>query len=176
MTNKQSAIRDPQSAMPPPTGFKFIDLPDAAQTLGITRLQMLEWVEQGKIKPFMGKGQSSVFRRVDVEKLAAALGIGAAEVAEEAAPEGVQEAQETAQDSATGAPATIRRKRRDPIKLIGTRLSMDSRWAEISDEDIATWLDAIEAVQFDRVRRVAHLAIERLNHVLSAIDADPRAR
>ena|SRR5687768_7560168 len=162
--------------MPPPTGFKFIDLPDAAQTLGITRLQMLEWVEQGKIRPFIGKGQSSVFRRSDVEKLAAALGIRAVAEAEEALPEGAQDAEEAAQAATTAVPTTIRRKRRDPIKLIGTRLSMDSRWAEISDEDIATWLDAIEAVQFDRVRRVAHLAIERLNHIVAAIDADPRAR
>jgi hypothetical protein len=160
--------------MPPPTGFKFIDLPDAAQKLGITRLQMLEWVEQGKIKPFMGKGQSSVFRSSDVEKLAATLGIEApqAESAPITSPAGEESTPDATSDAA---PSATRRKRRDPIKLIGTRLSMDSRWAEISDEDIATWLDAIEAVQFDRVRRVAHIAIERLNRVLSAIDADPRS-
>jgi predicted DNA-binding transcriptional regulator AlpA len=160
--------------MPPPTGFKFIDLPDAAQKLGITRLQMLDWVEQGKIKPFMGKGQSSVFRSSDVEKLASALAIEAApeEGASTIPPAGEESTPDATPDAA---PTTTRRKRRDPIKLIGTRLSMDSRWAEISDEDIATWLDAIEAVQFDRVRRVAHIAIERLNRVLSAIDADPRS-
>ena len=49
----------------PPAGFKFIDLPDAAQRLGITRLKMLEWVGEGKIKPFSGSASkaSSVRRR-----------------------------------------------------------------------------------------------------------------
>ena len=44
-------------------------------------------------------------------------------------------------------------------------ISMDSRWAEISDKDIATWLDALEPVQFERVHKVAELAIERLRRV-----------
>jgi predicted type IV restriction endonuclease len=67
-------------------------------------------------------------------------------------------------------------RRRDPVKLIGTRLSMDSRWAEISDEDIATWLDAIERVQFERVRKVANLSIERLRRVLEMMDAFEKAK
>jgi hypothetical protein len=58
-----------------------------------------------------------------------------------------------------------RTRRRDAIKLMGTRLSMDSRWAEMSDQDIATWLDALEPVQFERIRRVTEIAIERLKRV-----------
>jgi hypothetical protein len=158
--------------MTSPPGFKFIDLADAAQKLGLTRLQMLEWVEQGKIKPFMGKGQSSVFRAADVEKLLASLGTTTPR--EEEAVAADDDAGDEPQEVASGPPRRV--KRRDPIKLIGTRLSMDSRWAEISDEDIATWLDSIEAVQFDRVRRVAHIAIERLNRVVAAMDNDPRSR
>jgi hypothetical protein len=148
----------------PSTGFKFIDLPDAAQRLGITRLKLLEWVGEGKIRPFSGSGQQSVFRAADVEKLAQELGIpapGSAAPAQEIAQASVQET------SGTTVPSTIRPKRRDPVKLIGTRLSMDSRWAEISDEDIATWLDAIEPVQYDRVRKVATLTIERLQRVMA---------
>jgi hypothetical protein len=148
----------------PPTGFKFIDLPDAAQRLGITRLKLLEWVGEGKIRPFSGSGQQSVFRAADVEKLAQELGIpapGSAAPTQEIIQASAQEA------SGTTVPSTIRPKRRDPVKLIGTRLSMDSRWAEISDEDIATWLDAIEPVQYDRVRKVATLTIERLQRVMA---------
>src|SRR5207253_11018999 len=63
-----------------------------------------------------------------------------------------------------------RARRRDAIKLMGTRLSMDSRWAEMTDKDIATWLDALESVQFERVRKVANIAIERLQHVLQMLD------
>ena len=53
---------------------------------------------------------------------------------------------------------------------MGTRLSMDSRWAEMSDQDIATWLDALEPVQYERIRKVANIAIERLQRVLAMMD------
>ena len=74
------------------------------------------------------------------------------------------------EETPSGVPSTARPKRRNPVKLIGTRLSMNSRWAEISDEDIATWLDAIEPVQYNRVRKVANLTIERLQRVLTMVD------
>ncbi len=148
-------------------GFKFIDLPTSAERLGITRNQLLQWVEEGRIKPFSGKGQQSVFRAADVDRLVREL--GEATQAKEAA-----EADEQAAGQIIGKPARVRR--RDPVKLIGTRLSMDSRWAEITDEDIATWLDAIERVQFERVRKVATLSIERLRRVLEMMDAFEKAK
>ena len=152
-------------------GFKFIDLPTSAERLGLTRTQLLQWVDEGRIKPFSGKGQQSVFRASDVDRLARETGeaAGLAAQADEAA---LVDDQATAQSS--GKPARVRR--RDPVKLIGTRLSMDSRWAEISDEDIATWLDAIERVQFERVRKVANLSIERLRRVLEMMDAFEKAK
>jgi hypothetical protein len=146
-----------------PTAFKFIDLPTAAERLGTTRNELLQWVDQGRIRPFSGKGQQSVFRAADVEKLALEL----------AAPAPVVEAEETPVDPAqiplgsTPQAEARRTRRRDAIKLMGTRLSMDSRWAEMTDQDIATWLDALEPIQFDRVRKVADLAIERLQRVLA---------
>jgi hypothetical protein len=153
-------------------GFKFIDLPTSAERLGLTRTQLLQWVDEGRIKPFSGKGQQSVFRAADVDRLvretAEAAGL-AIQVGEAATPEDEQAAAQSG-----GKPVRVRR--RDPVKLIGTRLSMDSRWAEISDEDIATWLDAIERVQFERVRKVANLSIERLRRVLEMMDAFEKAK
>jgi len=149
-----------------PTTFKFIDLPTAAERLGTTRNQLLAWVDEGRIRPFSGKGQQSVFRTADVETLAQAL----------TAPEPTPEPEEPQVDSSqvpvgsTPQAEARRTKRRDAIKLMGTRLSMDSRWAEMSDKDIATWLDALESVQFDRVRKVANTAIERLQRVLAMMD------
>jgi hypothetical protein len=143
------------------TGFKFIDLPTAAERLGASRNQLLQWVDEGRIRPFSGKGQQSVFRTADVEKLAQQM----------AAPAPASEPEPA--EALTGpAPQaeTRRARRRDPIKLMGTRLSMDSRWAEMTDQDIATWLDALEPVQFERVRRVANIAIERLQRVLVMMD------
>ncbi len=146
----------------PATGFKFIDLPTAAERLGVTRTELLTWVDEGRIRPFSGKGQQSVFRTGDVERLVAELGVAAARASAEAEGEG-----ERAQEQA-GVPA--RARRRDPVKLVGTRLSQTSRWAEITDQDIATWIDALEPVQYDRVRKVVDIAVDRLEKVRASIE------
>ncbi len=153
--------------MPNQSSFKFIDLPTSAERLGITRNQLLQWVEEGRIRPFSGKGQQSVFRATDVDRLALQLGIGAS-------PEETEQTEQPAPATETTAQPIqardTRTRRRDAIKLVGTRLSMDSRWAEISDKDLATWLDALEPVQFERVRKVANIAIERLQRVLQMME------
>lgn len=144
-------------------GFKFIDLPTSAERLGVTRTELLRWVDEGRIKPFSGKGQQSVFRAGDVEKIVA-------QRKQEQAAESEAIALDEAEPQAEGSTTPSRVRRRDPVKLIGTRLSMDSRWAEISDADIATWVDATEMVQFERVRKVANITMERLNKVLAAME------
>jgi hypothetical protein len=146
----------------PPT-FKFIDLPTSAERLGSTRNQLLQWVSEGRIKPFSGSGQTSVFRAADVDRLAQELQLP---VSPPDAPAPSDDAATTPEVRPGG-----RARRRDPIKLIGTRLSMDSRWAEISEADIATWLDALEPVQIDRVRNVANLAISSLQRLLTMLDS-----
>jgi hypothetical protein len=145
--------------------FKFIDLPTAAEELGMSRLELLRLVDEGRINPFSGKGQQSVFRRADVEMLATEIRANA-EAEAAAAATASEETAETAPEGAERG----RRRRRDPIKLMGTRLSMDSRWAEMSDQDIATWLDALEPVQYERIRKVADVAIERLQRVLEMME------
>ena len=146
------------------SGFRFIDLPTAAERLGITRTELLQWVDEGRIRPFSGKGQQSVFRTGDVEKLASEL------VAQNQLKVDAVAAAEEAAAAVVGAESPTRAKRRDAIKLVGTRLSQTSRWAEITDQDIATWFDALEAVQYDRVRKVVDLAMDRLQKVRQAID------
>lgn len=148
--------------------FRFIDLPTAAERLGTTRNTLLQWVDEGRIKPFTGTGQQSVFRATDVDRLAEELGKAEATPAEQQP----QSTSDIEQEPVTNpeAAATVRTRRRDAIKLMGTRLSMDSRWAEMTDKDVATWLDALEPVQFERVRRVCGIAIERLQYVLSELD------
>ena len=157
--------------------FKFIDLPTAAERLGTTRNELLRWVDEGRIRPFSGKGQQSVFRTSDVDRLVAEMARNAEAEAEQsldtsAEAAGVGEGSEAAEAPPGLTPRleARRTKRRDAIKLIGTRLSMDSRWAEMTDKDISTWLDALEPVQFERVRRVANIAIERLQRVLAMMD------
>lgn len=142
----------------PTTGFKFIDLPTAAERLGITRTELLNWVDEGRIRPFSGKGQQSVFRTGDVERLVAEAGAAAAQVSAEAEQPGSE------------GEAPTRSRRRDPVKLIGTRLSQTSRWAEITDQDISTWIDALDPVQYDRVRKVVDIAMDRLQKVRASIE------
>ncbi len=152
-------------------GFKFIDLPTSAERVGVTRNQLLQLVEDGRIRPFSGKGQQSVFRATDVDKLASELRAATTTENVEVASPGASTLE--AQTPPEGTPPAVtdtRTRRRDAIKLMGTRLSMDSRWAEMSDKDIATWLDALEEVQFERVRKVAGIAIERLQRVLQMMD------
>ncbi len=146
--------------------FKFIDLPTSAEQLGITRNELLQWVEEGRIKPFHGKGQQSIFRAGDVQRLAQEVA-GAIKTAEAAAERALEAevGEGQASDGLTPPMEARRAKRRDAIKLMGTRLSMDSRWAEMSDKDIATWLDALEPVQFERIHKVTEIAIERLQRV-----------
>jgi hypothetical protein len=144
--------------------FRFIDLPTSAERLGITRNELLQWVAEGRIKPFSGSGQQAIFRASEVDRLAAEVRPDTPAVGQTAAVEKPAEAE------AVGTPTGAKSRRRDPIKLIGNRISMDSRWAEISDEDIATWLDALEPVQFERVRKVAGIAIERLERVVAMLD------
>jgi hypothetical protein len=153
--------------------FKFIDLPTAAERLGTTRTELLKWMDEGRIKPFSGKGQQSVFRTTDVDRLVAEIARAAEPALDIAAPDATTTEQAVDSTSPPGLTPNLearRTRRRDAIKLMGTRLSMDSRWAEMSDKDIATWLDALEPVQFDRVRRVANTAIERLQKVLTMMD------
>lgn len=148
----------------PVSNFRFIDLPTSAERLGVTRNRLLQWVDEGRIKPFSGKGQQSVFRTSDVDRFGEEL---RAETSAGERPR--QEAGESSspqQSAAPGQQEATRTRRRDAIKLMGTRLSMDSRWAEMSDKDIATWLDALEPVQYERVQKVAKIAIERLERVL----------
>jgi hypothetical protein len=150
--------------------FKFIDLPTSAEQLGISRNELLQWVGEGRIKPFHGKGQQSIFRAGDVQRLAQELAntTQAEQIAIESALEDQAEQTEQEGQAPVGMSPRMearRTKRRDAIKLMGTRLSTDSRWAEMSDQDVATWLDALEPVQFERIRRVTEIAIERLQHV-----------
>src|SRR5688572_7834977 len=107
-------------------GFKFIDLPTSAERLGITRNQLLQLVDEGRIRPFSGKGQQSVFRATDVDKLASELKAGAEDDVLASAPAPTDA---SPQEGAAATP-DVRTRRRDAIKLMGTRLSMDSRWAE----------------------------------------------
>jgi hypothetical protein len=114
---------------------------------------------EGRIKPFQGTGQAAVFRTRDVEALAATLATERQAAADAAAAE------------AAAPPVVAPRKReggvrRDPVKKVGTRLSQDVRWGEITDEDIAGWFDALDKRSYGAIRYAARQAVTRLNQIL----------
>jgi hypothetical protein len=143
-----------------PAGFRFIDLPTAAEALGLTRTQLLAWVDEGRIKPFQGSGQAAVFRTRDIEALAATLATERQAAADAAAAD------------AASAPAVVAPRkrdgglRRDPVKKVGTRLSQDMRWGEITEEDLAGWFDALDKRSYGAIRYAARQALTRLNQIL----------
>jgi len=145
--------------------FRFIDLPTAAEVLGVSRQQALAYIEAGRLKPYQGIGQAAVFRARDVQALLAALGQEAA-----AALPTVTRGATAAADAATAVAQAGRRRtdtiRRDPVKKVGTRLTQDVRWAEITDADLAAWFDALDTRSYPAVRHAARQALLRLTRVL----------
>ncbi|MGI8589059.1 MAG: hypothetical protein ACR2M0_15445 [Chloroflexia bacterium] len=145
--------------------FRFIDLPTAAEVLGSSRARVLQYVENGELKPYSGSGQSAVFRTRDVEDLVAKLGRGAA--AQLPVPKPSEAAGATAPDPVE---AAGRRRtdtiRRDPVKKVGTRLTQDVRWAEITDDDLAAWFDGLDRRSYSAVRHAARQALLRLNKIM----------
>lgn len=144
--------------------FRFIDLPTVADMMGISRAQVIQYIEEGALKPFQGTGQAAVFRTRDVEALITRRGVEAAAAAP-SRPDPV-----AAADSAALEAAARRRTetiRRDPVKKVGTRLTQDMRWGEITDADLAAWFDALDRRSYPIVRHAARQALARLNDILA---------
>lgn len=146
--------------------FRFIDLPTAAEVLGVSRQQALAYVEGGRLKPYHGAGQAAVFRTRDVQTLLAELGVEAAA----AVPTVTRGAAATTPAAPDAVAQAGRRRtdtiRRDPVKKVGTRLTQDVRWAEISDADLAAWFDALDTRSYPAVRHAARQALLRLTRIL----------
>ncbi len=142
--------------------FRFIDLPTAADVLGTTRAQVLQYVESGQLKPYSGSGQGAVFRTREVEELLARLGRAAAAAAPAPSP--------ALTSAAPGVEAAGRRRtdtiRRDPVKKVGTRLTQDVRWSEITEDDLRGWFDGLDKRSFPAVRHAARQALTRLTRIM----------
>lgn len=142
-------------------GFKFVDVPTAAEALGVNRAQVLELMSQGRLKPFDGAGQSAVFRTRDIETLLAELRAERSQASAAGAQAGPEPV------SLEVAPRKrLESVRRDPVKKVGTRLSQDVRWTEISDDDLDAWFDAQDRRSYAAVRHAARGALRRLTRIM----------
>jgi len=105
--------------------------------------EVVDLAASGKLRTFGGKPSNPFFRSADVAALAQELGIG-----------DLHEPKRVKSASAR----------------VHARLTADSRWAEVSDEDISQWAARADDSRRQAGRKVAVAARKRLETVLKALD------
>ena len=137
--------------------FAFIDASATAQRLGIDRVTLDLWVKEGRLK-----ARGGFFRVSDVEALNNELHPASdlADVVEE-------DEQDSAADTASAKPA---RKKQDPQMRVYLRLQADTKWFDISDDDIQTWFKQLAPDGFERNKRNVEHTIRKLQLVVSLIE------
>lgn len=143
--------------------FAFMDAGAAARHLGIDRLTLEQWTRDGRIKAHRGVGKDVFYRAGDVEALYNELH-PAAELAEAVAAD---ERESAGEEPAASTPV---RKKQDPQMRVYLRLQADARWYDISDEDIRIWFQQLAPDGYERNKRNAEHAIQKLQYLVSLLD------
>jgi hypothetical protein len=126
----------------------FIDTVHAAELLRVSPDEVLDWVAEGKLRPFGGKSSNPILRSTDVQALIQELGINL----EESPPKRVKSASARVQ----------------------ARLTADSRWSEIGEDEILEWARRAEPARRQAAARTVKTAHEKLQIVLRTLgEPDP---
>lgn len=141
--------------------FAFVDAGEAARRLGIDRVTLEGWVQEGRIKAHRGVGRDVFFRAIDVETLYNELH----PVSELAAAVAADE-----RDSAGEIVEPVRKKQQDPQMRVYLRLQADAKWYDISEEDIRTWFQQLAPDGYERNARNAQHTIKKLQFLVSLIE------
>jgi excisionase family DNA binding protein len=141
--------------------FAFVDAGEAARRLGIDRVMLERWVQQGRLKAHRGVGRDSFFRSADVESLYNELH-PTSELAEAVAAD--------EHDSESEAPTPARKKQQDPQMRVYLRLQADAKWYDISEEDIHAWFQQLAPDGYERNKRNAQHTIKKLQLLVSLIE------
>ncbi|GER82662.1 MAG: helix-turn-helix domain-containing protein [Thermogemmatispora sp.] len=147
--------------------FAFLDAGEAARRLGVDRRTLDQWVQQGRIRAYKGVGRDYFFKTADVEALYKEL---------HPEPELAQAIAADEQESAvaTGGAQPLqfvpRRKQQDPAMRVYLRLQADTKWYDVSEEDIRTWFLQLAPEGYERNRRNALQAIQKLQYLVSLIE------
>jgi hypothetical protein len=145
--------------------FAFIDAGEAARTLGIDRVTLDQWVNDGRLKPRRGVGREAFFRTSEVEALYNELH-PSAELAEAVA--------EDERESAGVEEKVPVRKKQDPQMRVYLRLQADAKWFDTSEEDIHTWFQQLAPDGYERNKRNAEHTIKKLQYLVSLIEEAQR--
>jgi hypothetical protein len=137
--------------------FAFIDASATARRLGIDRVTLDLWVKEGRLK-----ARGGFFRASDVEALNNELHPVAdlADVVNE-------DEQDSAGDTTLAKPA---RKKQDPQMRVYLRLQADTKWFDISEDDIHVWFEQLAPDGFERNKRNVEHTIRKLQLVSSLIE------
>ena len=149
--------------------FAFVDAGEAARRLGIDRVTLDQWIKEGRIKTHRGVGRDAFFRAGDVEALYSEL-----HPADELAAAVAADEAESAGESKPTGPV---KKKQDPQMRVYLRLQADTKWFDVSEEDIRTWAQLLAPDGYERNKRNAEHTIKKLQLVVSLIeDAQKREK
>lgn len=122
----------------------FIDAVHAAELLHVSQDTVLDWIKEGRLSRFSGPASNPFLRSSDVMQLADEIGAGAQ-------------------------PEPPKRVKSAAAK-VQTRLTADSRWADVSDVEIRDWAARADMARRIAARTAALAAQQRLESVLRALD------
>nr|BBH94465.1 hypothetical protein KTA_26640 [Thermogemmatispora argillosa] len=150
--------------------FAFLDAGETARRLGIDRRTLEQWVQQGRIRAYKGVGRDYFFKTADVEALYKELH-PEPELAQAIAAD-EQESAEAAGSSGGPQPLQFvpRRKQQDPAMRVYLRLQADTKWYDVSEDDIRAWFMQLAPEGYERNRRNALHAIQKLQYLVSLIE------
>lgn len=122
--------------------FAFIDSVIAAEILRVSQDAVLDWIASGKLKAYGGKPSNPFLRSADIAALIQELGVSVDEP-----PRRIKSASAKVQQ----------------------RLTADSRWSDITVEEIRDWATRADPARKAAARTAAATAIERLQAVIEVL-------
>jgi len=145
--------------------FAFMDASEVARRLKIDRLTLDQWIREGRIKAYRGVGKDSFFKTAEVETLYKEL-YPETEVAVAVAAD---ESESAAAPSAPPLQLGVRKKQ-DAQMRVYQRLLADAKWYDISEADIREWARQLAPDGYDRNKKNAQHAIQKLQYAVSLIE------
>jgi hypothetical protein len=122
--------------------FAFIDSVHASEVLHVTQDTVLDWIAKGKLKAYGGKPTNPFLRSGDVAALAAELGV------------------------ATDEP----KRSKSASAKVQQRVTSDSRWSEVSVDEIRDWATRADGARRQAARTAALTARQRLDSLLTILE------
>lgn len=123
--------------------FAFVDSVIAAEVLHVTQDTVLDWIREGKLRAVGGKPSNPFLRSADVAILVTELG-----VARDEAP----------------------KRSKSPSARVQQRITADSRWSEITADDISEWVRRADEPRRQAAGKAARTAISRLEALLASLE------